>query len=418
MTGETSLPSVAEVEELVRELVTKSSTLGPVREEVPADEARKLIDDLLLSPIGIETKSYMHLLGAWKKEIPHSRFVAWLLSPHDSHGLGDGILRTFLSEVQGVPITGDLTDVEVRRERTAGSEARRLLDIRIVHEDFLIGVENKIMAPVEETQLIEEAQELLQVSENRDVYLVLLSPRRYKIDQARPLEEIGLQAEKAGIKFRQIDYNFIVSFIEDAVRDTPGDERIKWMLQDYLEAVKEAGIVSTFEGFHDAVKPYIKNYAKMAAIQDQFRKDQKSFLRAILEEVIAQSWFVSESWDYKERGDGTDFFRKAWNGGQDKGVKFHVKASGEKLQRDLVGISLRAGSAVDRTGLKKALERQTDEITKLKAHGLTGLLPQRKVIEFSVLLNDNPVQAAVKGLLLLRPLAKTIDSLVEDKWAA
>lgn len=87
------------------------------------------------------------VLGIERREIRHSKFLAWLLDPRGSHGLRDYFLRRFLSEAAtGIPditplnVDGwKLSDIEVATER-------HNIDILMVSQadGFVCLIENKI----------------------------------------------------------------------------------------------------------------------------------------------------------------------------------------------------------------------------------------------------------------------------------
>ena len=98
------------------------------------------------------------VLDIARDELSHSAFLAWLLNPRQTHGLGDYFLRHFLKEAAGIagmrgigelsPIDVDgwtLNDVQVITERQVGGSSGRV-DILLVSEndEFVCVIENKI----------------------------------------------------------------------------------------------------------------------------------------------------------------------------------------------------------------------------------------------------------------------------------
>lgn len=89
--------------------------------------------------------SIFDILGVGTKELFHSRFVAWLLNPEGSHGLGDVALKQFLLLAStaknaststwplpvlfGNPKTYSITKAEVRMEKVTLSGGRSRMDI-------------------------------------------------------------------------------------------------------------------------------------------------------------------------------------------------------------------------------------------------------------------------------------------------
>ena len=99
-----------------------------------------------------------HTLGLDEKEEFHSNYLAWLLSPAESHGLGSYFLREFLRSrgwrrAIAAPLIGGTT---VSREHSlflSGDTGR--LDIRIQNDnsEFICAIENKVWSPESGSQL-------------------------------------------------------------------------------------------------------------------------------------------------------------------------------------------------------------------------------------------------------------------------
>ncbi len=107
--------------------------------------------------------SLFDTLGITHSELQHSRVIAWLLDPRESHGLDDHFLRNFLSqaavsakehEIKCVSFTsagiGDwkFSDIEVARER-------HNIDILLIDErdGFVCPIENKVKSGERSDQL-------------------------------------------------------------------------------------------------------------------------------------------------------------------------------------------------------------------------------------------------------------------------
>jgi PD-(D/E)XK nuclease superfamily len=82
------------------------------------------------------------VLGLTRRELSHSSFLAWLLDPAESHGLGDAFLRQFMMSAAGEepPSTVDLT---VSLELHSGDGR---FDICVKGDSWCLVVENKIDA--------------------------------------------------------------------------------------------------------------------------------------------------------------------------------------------------------------------------------------------------------------------------------
>lgn len=119
-------------------------------------------DDLLSLEEQIGRFNIFDALGVARVEIRHSNFLAWLITPGESHGQGDLFLKSMLMDVlrksrqQGIdpPVSpveldgADLGGVEIRREW-------RNIDLLITCDEprFVIAIENKIDSGEHSNQL-------------------------------------------------------------------------------------------------------------------------------------------------------------------------------------------------------------------------------------------------------------------------
>jgi len=124
-------------------------------------------------------------LGVARVEIRHSNYLAWLLTPGESHGQGDLFLKSLLMDIlrkarkQGVepPFTAveldgaDLKGVEVRREY-------RNMDLLITCDEprFVIAVENKIDSAEHSNQLQRYEETVRGEFADRQPLFVFLTP--------------------------------------------------------------------------------------------------------------------------------------------------------------------------------------------------------------------------------------------------
>jgi len=102
-----------------------------------------------------EAINILNILHFTQHELKHSNFLAWLLQPHESHGLGDAFYRFLLQllATKGVNLPPQITnlpvsDLEVRRECEN-------IDILCLSEKsrFALVIENKILAREHSDQL-------------------------------------------------------------------------------------------------------------------------------------------------------------------------------------------------------------------------------------------------------------------------
>ena len=125
------------------------------------------------------------VLGITRDELSHSAFLAWLLNPRQTHGLGDYVLRRFLIEAAAEarslgmstisPVDVDawrFLDVEVATER-------HNIDILLIgrNDGFVCVIENKIGASEQPNQLEKYLKTVKSVYPKLTPLPVFLTPR-------------------------------------------------------------------------------------------------------------------------------------------------------------------------------------------------------------------------------------------------
>ena len=121
-------------------------------------------------------------LGLHYKEDFHSNFLAWLLDPQGSHGLGEGFLRNFLARSGAgfhVINAANRASTKVTRERYIeldGGSGR--LDIQVLNEEaeFVCAIENKVWSGEGEDQLAFYWRVLHKYYPDHRIHLVFLTP--------------------------------------------------------------------------------------------------------------------------------------------------------------------------------------------------------------------------------------------------
>ena len=132
---------------------------------------------------------FFHVLGIQDSELAHSNFLAWLLDPNQSHGLGAYFLKSFLVRTclaaakTGLP---HITTAKIGSIDWAETELRRewqYIDLLILNRKakFVCAIENKIWAdegigPDGRSQLTWYRETLKRNFPNFDKHYVFLSP--------------------------------------------------------------------------------------------------------------------------------------------------------------------------------------------------------------------------------------------------
>ena len=191
-----------------------------------------LLKDPLFDQLSLETKkpNIFRALGVSDYEIRHSNFLAWLLDPHENHGLGDIVLKKFFQDVliddkaKGISLISvanlDISKVEVRREW-------KNIDILVKTETFIICIENKMWASESKHQLEKYEKTVRKEFPEQNYCFVFLTPN-------------GQQSSRADL---YIDYSYkeIVEILEGVLqfRDTTMDPSIRIYMKDYITLIKQ-----------------------------------------------------------------------------------------------------------------------------------------------------------------------------------
>ena len=199
---------------------------------------QEAINDGCLDPIGKHARVFncFEVLRIAETEIRHSNVLAWLLDPHENHGLGSAVLEQFLKYLNEelIPsadeLAGELTS-EIQVESFNNFAVHREwhnVDILIAAKDgsLKIAIENKVRSGEHDDQLNryydllkEEAQ--LGGAEVRFIYLT-------------PEGESPSDPEH----WIPMSYESVVEIIEHATEDSNIAPETQAFINHYLEAVR------------------------------------------------------------------------------------------------------------------------------------------------------------------------------------
>jgi len=211
----------------------KNETIGP-RKKLDSF----LVDNNELEKISARLSSFnlFSVLDIENAEIRHSNVLTWLLTPDESHGLGDRYLRRFISrllmsnENLDISLTPskvelmDLDDIEIMREW-------RNIDLLVTSraENWCLLIENKIRGSESSDQLIKYFKIVRNEFPKAEVIPVYLT-----LDGDEPSE----QAKEAGyISLSHIDVLNLTQSLEEQYKTRiPNDARV--FLDHYLGVLR------------------------------------------------------------------------------------------------------------------------------------------------------------------------------------
>jgi hypothetical protein len=151
-------------------------------------------------------------------EIRHSNFLKWLLDPSETHGHGNFALRLLLRQL-GIEVGDAHKFVGVKREQDN-------IDLLIVFEQLVIAVENKTKTKDSVGQLSRYRQLIASKYTNHDKHFVYWTISGECPSDHEEIEHWKLYSYQ---KF---------SNVLDQVCEASSDAKVKFYVQDYLDALK------------------------------------------------------------------------------------------------------------------------------------------------------------------------------------
>lgn len=239
----------------------------------------------------------------------HSNFLAWLLNPNGSHGLGGNFLQRFLTESDAHRAirSADQPSTTILREKHLENDSGRgRLDIRILNESakFLCAVENKVWSGESGDQLAWYRSVLEKQYPGHQVHLVFLT-------------RWGEAPDNPGERghWRQMSYKTIRRLVEETIEAAKGTahEDVLAFLRQYATTLRRNLVPEVSNDVHSlARRIYRKHQRAIDLITDNKAKYQPNYvtewfgmIRAAVREQ--QSWtdratyrpyvrFVSRNW--------------------------------------------------------------------------------------------------------------------------
>jgi len=221
---------------------------------------KKLLEDPDFEKLEIELRkpNIFSILGIGRMEIRHSNFLAWLLDPNGSHGLGYQFLIRVLrdlstkdNELDILDISNlNFSDVEVNREVPISLKDKNKdgsIDILIIFRDdkLVLCIENKIDTTDTDGQLTKYGKYVKETFEKYKNILVYLTPN-------------GANPNDTGeTKWNNYSYKDGIIKHLGSIQNSITDSTIKTYISDYLTTLKSE-IMSTNDSATDLADKIFK----------------------------------------------------------------------------------------------------------------------------------------------------------------
>lgn len=202
---------------------------------------RALMPSLLADPsyvalkVAVNAPSIFRVLKNASYEIRHSNFLAWLLSPEETHHQGPLFLQAFLEDLE-LDRFGHIDNLQVKRELEN-------LDLFIFNDESGIVIENKTLSKDSPRQLSSYRQKLKSDERFKHLKVIFIY---LTLDGQEPTDK-G-EAEH----WKSYSYERLVSLIGRCLKKVDS-EKVRTYVSDYIDALK-------LDAFYDS------EYAKEARL--------------------------------------------------------------------------------------------------------------------------------------------------------
>lgn len=252
-------------------------------------ELSNLVKDPRLEELSLSlhTPNFFNILNVTKTEIRHSNFLAWLMSPNESHNLNTIFLKWFLKDIfssEKIDWANEFSIDSLNLHNIKVYREWQNIDILILHEKFVIAIENKVDSSEHSRQLKRYSDIINDSFPDLKKAFVFLT-----IDGLNPKDE-----EDAN-QYISIDYGLIKSLIEIvlSVYKNSLSQRIQYYIEDYL-LILNRYIMKEHESVDLALQLY-KNHKEAIDFIIENIPDKIAEVREIIEETILEEGYVLET---------------------------------------------------------------------------------------------------------------------------
>jgi len=162
----------------------------------------------------------------------HSKFIYELLNPKGSHGSGDLFIQLFLDKLPKIEEYGKV--INIVREYT--TETVRRIDFLIETEKYLIGIEMKIYAGDQESQLSDYSKTIKNMGKRKNKTSVLYYLTLFGDDA----DDKSIKSLKSGKDYHLLSFsNHIYNWIEKCIEKSATKPIVREALVQYLNLIKK-----------------------------------------------------------------------------------------------------------------------------------------------------------------------------------
>ncbi len=210
-------------------------------------------------------------------EIRHSNFLAWLLNPSESHGLGDSFLNSFLNNALNLTIFAT-SDVIVETEYCTNENRRIDILIHSLKSNFVCVIENKYGSGEHDAQ----CQHYKSFIENNSLFKNYAIKQYIFLDIYKPIE---YQMNNSLCGYKYITYEDIYKILKNLVEKLDANSIVSQIVKQYIDILKEKYTMLDEELKSKCAEIYPK-YKDILTIMKQYSKELQPEIFNIMKDLV------------------------------------------------------------------------------------------------------------------------------------
>lgn len=271
--------------------------------------------DFEMMELALKEPNIFQSLSIERMEIRHSNFIAYILDPRESHGLGDVVIRKLLRDIfSDMKInsrdifdadTLNLQNIEIRREW-------RNIDLLLILDEDVVVIENKVDSLDHSDQLKKYKEIATSVFSGKNIHYVYLTPFgndpmdaehgkyyiNYSYDQLANIIDSILKLYKNSIS--QKIYFYLSDYLTTVKRELLMNDELNKLAAKVYKAHKEAFdfIIEHKPDPAEIIYPYFSEAISAAGFVEGSRN--KGVVRFTTEKLKAALPAIGQGWPDKE----------------------------------------------------------------------------------------------------------------------
>ncbi len=189
-------------------------------------------------------ETFLEIAGCPHYENVWSNILGFYLNPNASHGFGDMLLKIFLNLIKIENNIGKIQKVNIKREYK--TEKNNRLDIVVVTDSFVLGIENKVNASLY-NDLKDYAHAIEKLANRKPSYKIVLSKYRSSCDNG----------------FINVLYSDLINQLPESIRNET-QNKYQILFKDFIETIENEINENPMNNNPELVKFFTENHTEIA----------------------------------------------------------------------------------------------------------------------------------------------------------